>query len=391
MRAEKIIPVLAEKPEELEGVTIEMKRNDIGPWLVAENHTGETLEIYDAKGQPFLRIGPEGVEGNQAAEEYYVTKLGGGVIPTRGEMVPDNVRNNPDAEADWVRVSDEPIWGWFDRRLDTESMDVAQEVPKEVRQAREPADVGEWSIPVRLGEAETEVRGTYHYMPPPKGDYLARVTSEPESSDVSVQLSHGVGGGSADALFLQNRGKDPVTILGLSGEPAIRIGPEEVQINVNSPVGRAADRRSDSNTASPGDAPSGSVEEASLETAQPEWEKVSGGSSFVWLDPRIQLPDMQSQPPDDAEAGDQEVDRWEIPMEVAGEEERLTGVTEWKLFEAAATDGSEGQRFWGMATVGAVTVVPAAVILTVLLLAGRSRPKKGKRREPPGQKKGELL
>src|SRR3954447_7870191 len=117
------------------------------------------------------------------------------------------------AEPDELSVARETEFAFCDQ-----SIDVTNKVPKEVRQARDSADVGEWSIPVRLGEAETEVRGTYRYVPPLKGDYVARLTSEPKSSDVSVQLSYGVGA-AADALFLQNRGKDPVTILDDSGEP----------------------------------------------------------------------------------------------------------------------------------------------------------------------------
>lgn len=367
MRAEKIVPVLGEQPEELDGVTTKVEHNELGWWVTVENDTGKTLEVYDAKGKPFLRIGPDGVEGNRSAAEYYVTKLGGNeATPTRGEMVPDSVTNNPDAEDDWVRVNDEPQWGWFDQRVDTENMDVTKNVPKEARQAREAVDVGQWSIPVRLGDVETEMRGTYHYDPPLKGAYVARLTSQPKSPDINVQLAPG-GGGAADALFLQNRGKDPVIILGDSGEPAIRIGPEDVQINVNSPVGYASDPRNNASATSASNAPSGVAEEA------PKWETVAGGSNFAWLDPRIWQPAGEPEPPDNADASSsQEVAQWGIPMEVAGEEEWLTGVTEWKPDTSDITSQDQPTGFWGLATGGvgtvvAVTVIPAVVILILLV------------------------
>ena len=157
--------VLDEKPEELEGVTIQVVGlQEMGEELLVENDTGETLEIYDAEGKPILRIGPDGVEANhpEGAEAHRFA-----------EEFNETLRENPDAE--WVRISDQPSWGWFDRRIQTNGMSV----PEEVRQAQEPANLGEWSIPARLGETETEVRGTFRYEPPPKGAYVARFTSEP--------------------------------------------------------------------------------------------------------------------------------------------------------------------------------------------------------------------
>lgn len=355
-RAENIWPLLdEEQPEELEGVTVRVEHNTVGSWLIAENNTGETLEIYDTKGESFLRIGPEGVEYNRFAEEYYLTK-------GQRQDPPREVRDNLEAEPEWVFLTDGPSVQWRDRRIETGGMDVAEWAPMEVRQTREDADFGEWSIPVRLDEVETEVRGTYRYDAPPKGDYAARLTSEPESSDITVQLLHGVSA-AADALSLQNRSGEPVTIFDASGDPAIRIGPEESQVNLNSPVGRSnADLRRGSS----------SVEEP-LGTTQPEWVTISGGSGFVWIDPRLRPPDGQSQP--DNPETIQEAGQWEVPIEVAGEEELLTGVIEWEPSnwqppEQAITEETPGISFREVATVGAVTVVPAVAILAVLLGPG---------------------
>lgn len=349
--------VLDEKPEELESVTIQVVSvEELGHELLVENNTGETLEIYDAEGEPILRIGPEGVEAKRSEG-----------------AVAEGVAEDTDSEAGWMHKSDEPSWGWFDQRIRDDNIIV----PEEVRQAQEPADLEEWSIPVRLGEAETEIQGVFRYLPPPKGTYVTRLTSEPKNSEINVQMVQGQGRSPA-ALFLQNRTEGPVTVFGRSGEPAIRIGPEEVQINVNSPVGREADRNSATGTSAAG-APSGDEE------AAPEWKTVSGGSNFGWQDSRLRPPEGQTQPPDNAEPSTpQEVAQWEIPIEIAGEEERLAGVIEWKPFEAAPTlDAGKDQRsapenpgtsgsisLRQVAMVGVVTVVPAVVILAILLGPG---------------------
>jgi hypothetical protein len=143
-------------------------------------------------------------------------------------------------------------------------------------------------------------------------------------------------------------------------------------------VGREADRNSVTGASAAG-APSGDAEEA------PEWKTVSGGSNFGWQDSRLRPPEGQSQSPDNADASvPQEVAQWEIPIEIAGEEERLAGVTEWKPFEAAPTTdvgkdqsptpenpGASGSiSLRQVAMLGAVTVGPAAVILAILLGPG---------------------
>jgi hypothetical protein len=363
-RAEKIWPLLEEEqlPEELAGVTMWVEHSYYGTWIGATNDTGEPLEVYDDNGEPFLRISPDGVEYNRWAEEYYLTKPEPGT--ENRQDPPEEVRDNPDAPPEWVHLYDEPSVVWRDRRVETQGMDAAEWVPMEVRRAREEVDIGEWRVPVRLGEVETEVVGTYHYDGPPKGGYAATVTSEPANPDITVQLLHGMSG-AADALTLQNRSGEPVTILDASGEPAIQVGPKEVQANMNSPVGRSADLQGGSST--DGGEP--------LETAEPEWKKILAGSNVTWLDPRLWSPVGQSEPDDPDTV--QEVGRWDVPIEVAGEEVLLSGTIEWQPSnwqppeESADTSGpADGIGFREVATVGAITVVPALAILALLLGPG---------------------
>lgn len=353
-RAEKIWPLLdKQQPEKLEGVTIRVEHNSVGSWLIAKNNTRKPLEIHDADGEPFLRLGPEGIEYNRFAEEYYLTKA----FP---ENPPTEVRENPQAEPEWVHLTDGPTVAWQDRRVATEGMVVAEQVSIKMRRAQEDADIGRWSIPVRLGESEAELRGRYRYDAPPQGGYAAKLTSDAESPDIAVRLLHGVSG-ATDALSLQNRSGEPVTVFEASGEPAIRIGPKKTLVNVNSPVGRstAALRR-------------GSSVEASLEKGRPEWKTVAGGSGFIWLDPRLR-PSGALPRPDDPETA-RKVGRWKVPIRVGGEKQFLSGEIEWQpsSWKPPVSQGGEsgGIGVQQVMTVGAVTLLPAAGILAVLMGPG---------------------
>ena len=308
--------VLGEKPSELEDVTVQVQDTQ-GPQLIVENTTGETLEIHDAEGVPFLRIGPAGVEANRKAKTFYET------YGPEGVPVPDAAQEATDEEAksspDWTRVSEQRSWGWFDHRLQTEDM----EVPEEISHAEQPTDFGSWEVPVKLGDAETDLEGSYRYEPEPKGTYVASTTSEPDGSEIITQLSQGYGG--ATALLLQNEGEDPVTVLDGSGNPAIEIGPDEVRVNTSSPVGREASR---------------GIGEESAGSEGPQWVTVSGGSSFTWQDPRLSPPGGADQPPGSNVDQSQEVAQWEIPLESSGESYKIEGVIEWQPLQSESTTGS---------------------------------------------------
>lgn len=311
---------LGERPSELEGVTVQVQDTQ-GPQLVVENTTDETLEVHDAAGVPFLRIGPGGVEANRKATTFYET------YGPEGTLVPEEAREATDEEAnaspEWEQVSERRSWGWFDHRLETQEV----EVPEEVSHAGEAADFGEWEVPVRLGDTETSLGGSYRYEPSPDGTYVASLTSEPELPQVETQLSQGYGG--ATALLVQNGGEQPVNVLDGDGEPAIEIGPEEVRVNVSSPVGREANRGASAGATG---TTSGSGRGAKGGGAQ--WETAAGGSSFTWQDSRLRPPDGRSGPLDTDAA------RWEIPLESSGGRSSVEGVIEWEPLEGEPTGGS---------------------------------------------------
>lgn len=323
---------LGEKPSVLEDVTVQVQDTQ-GPQFLIENNTGKMLEVYDSKGVPFVRIGPEGVKANRKAKTFYQTYGPEGILVAKEARKATNKEAR--AEPEWVQVSDQRSWGWFDHRLQTE--DVA--VPEKIAHDGEAANFGEWEVPVSLGDTETSLEGSYRYEPEPKGAYVADLTSEPRLSEVETQLAQGYGG--ATALLLRNEGEEPVTVLDGSGKPAIEIGPDEVRVNTNSSVGREANRGAGTTGTTAGTTSGGEQQGRSAER-QPQWQTIAGGSSFAWQDPRLSPPDGQSQPPASNVTESQEVAQWKIPIESSGESSTVEGAIEWKPLEGESGSGESG-------------------------------------------------
>jgi len=75
-----------------------------------------TVEVLDAAGVPFARIGPDGVAGNFAAPAWYLTYSPGAVVPAAAA---------PGAEPRWVRASTESNFGWASARASGRRADAA--------------------------------------------------------------------------------------------------------------------------------------------------------------------------------------------------------------------------------------------------------------------------
>jgi hypothetical protein len=136
-----VVPVLDPAPRALAGVTVQLTYT-LGWQLVVENRTGQTLEVLDESGRPFVRIG-------------------------RRETV--------------------TAWGWFDPRLRPDRVDVARGVLR----AGAKTTVGRWTIPIRLKGKPLALTGRFETVPPPDGAFRARLTSGDPFDDVSVTLMPG--------------------------------------------------------------------------------------------------------------------------------------------------------------------------------------------------------
>ena len=101
--------------------------------LVVDNRTTELLEVLDDAGNPFMRIGPSGVEGDFNSPIWLAVNAPSGV--------PDQT-TLPTGPPRWQHVSTDPTWGWFDHRM-------------------HPAGTiaGAWEVPMRLGGRPVTAHG----------------------------------------------------------------------------------------------------------------------------------------------------------------------------------------------------------------------------------------
>ena len=144
-----------------------------------------------------------------------------------------------------------------------------------------------------------------------------------------------------------------VTVVGHSGEPYLRIGPDGVFTNERSPSsvwGRSLDVP---RTVPPGTDPA----------AEPSWVRTSPGPTARWFDSRARW--TESSPPAEVAADPQQrrvVSEWQVPVVLADAPVAVAGTVEW-------VPGPSALPWWllSLATAGAVAAV-------ALLLRTASRP-----------------
>jgi hypothetical protein len=150
-------------------------------------------------------------------------------------------------------------------------------------------------------------------------DYDARVVSvTPSVPGLTVQVLQ-----FGDELEIVNEGDADVLVPGYSDEPYLRIGPDGVWRNRNSP---ATWLNLDRYGTAAADVPAG-VDAA----AEPEWEQVSTESAYVWHDHRTHWMTEGLLPPRVAAAPDQPhtVSEWTVPLQVGDEDVAVEGVLTW--------------------------------------------------------------
>jgi hypothetical protein len=145
------VTVLGVSPP-LPGLTV--RAIEAGARLELVNHSSRTVEVLGYSGEPYLRIGPDGVYQNAASPATYLNEtLAGGVAPppTAGSAMPPQ----------WTKLSATPAVLWHDHRTQLS-----------VAAPPRPASSGgrrllTWSVPLRDGVREFAVTGTLDLVPPP--------------------------------------------------------------------------------------------------------------------------------------------------------------------------------------------------------------------------------
>lgn len=294
----RLTPELDALPAALAGVRVQL-RETLAPQLLIENGTGRPLYVLDENGRRFLKIGPHSVRGDLGAAAFHRsnTLMGAGSIPA-----------NADHSPDWQRLSDEPSWGWFDLRLRGSGV----EVPHSVAEAGERTRIARWSIPVRLGDTETDISGHFVYRPRPHGVYEGKVTAGTSIAPGLVLTA--LKGGTWPGLFISDTGNARFVVMGEDGKPFLRFTPEAVFVNRRSTTWAQVARSG---------APRPLTGEAGDDS--PRWARVSRTGSYGWIEPRAVF---HGTPP--AADNPAVVKTWSIPVRLAdGTMRVIEGATEW--------------------------------------------------------------
>jgi hypothetical protein len=87
-----------------------------GEYLEVENRTEQTLVVFGYAGEPYLRIGPDGVETNLNSPATYLNSHRDGdvALPPRAD---------DGAPPDWSHVTDSTRFSWFDHRVHRMAID----------------------------------------------------------------------------------------------------------------------------------------------------------------------------------------------------------------------------------------------------------------------------
>jgi hypothetical protein len=297
--------VLDDLAPTVDGLTVQVVRG-LGPQLVLGNDTGEEVEVLDDAGRPFLRIGPEGVEGNVASPSWRASdrpyELGGG-DPDADEPVGD----------EWVRLGDDPSWGWYDHRLHERELVVPPD-------ASGPVELDAWEVPLRVGGRDVVVAGRT-LGGPPLGFVAPRLAVDRQPADgLTVTLLPGAVPG---LLVRVDEGHD-ATVVGAAGEPFLRFGGGVVEVNAASPTWHRVGGTGGDDVAVDG-------------AAAPAWRQVAASQQFAWVEPRATVPEVEGNPADG-----EVLASWVVPVVADGQEVPLVGELVWTRTAVAASGDAEG-------------------------------------------------
>ncbi|MDG4792846.1 hypothetical protein [Micromonospora sp. WMMD1082] len=130
---------------------------EAGARLELTNTGGEPVEVIGYSGEPYLRVGPDGVFENTRSPATYLNRtiVGDSALPAEVD---------PAAAPQWRRVDGGTTVRWHDQR----ALWREPEPPAAVRAAPDREHrVRDWVVPLRDAEGPVEVRGTLDWVPPP--------------------------------------------------------------------------------------------------------------------------------------------------------------------------------------------------------------------------------
>jgi hypothetical protein len=143
---------------------LEVKVVEAGSRLEAENRTDQELLVLGYKGEPYLRVGPEGVFQNRLSPATYIN------ASRKGGTPPPEAEQAKVGDTDWEKVSSEPIARWHDHRIHWMGNINPPEVrndPDKRHVIKMNANDPQWSVPMRLGTQDVAAKGDLVWVPGP--------------------------------------------------------------------------------------------------------------------------------------------------------------------------------------------------------------------------------
>ncbi|WP_328424183.1 hypothetical protein OG470_13365 [Micromonospora sp. NBC_00389] len=136
---------------------LEVRVIEAGARLELTNRTGRPIEVIGYSGEPYLRIGPDGVFENSRSPATYLNRTIAGDTTLPAEA-------DPAAAPSWQRIADGTTARWHDQRAlwqEPAPPDAVRAAPDREHRVRD------WTIPLRDGGDPAQIRGTLDWVPPP--------------------------------------------------------------------------------------------------------------------------------------------------------------------------------------------------------------------------------
>jgi len=300
-------PVLDQVSPLPPGITVQVAYS-VNYELLVGNPTPQAITFLADSGEPFLRIGPAGVEGNFASPTFYASNAPEGL-----SQFPPEAKPGSEVTPVWRKISAQPEWGWYDHRLHP----TVTYVPPAIIRAGKPAVLGTWRIPFRTGDGPGqpgEVKGRFEFRPPTGSYTMVQQSAANPAEGVKIQV---LPSATVPAVFVENLRPDPVVILGRDGEPFARIGPKITEVNLRSPTWAEMQAL--------GHDPPAEADSA----APPQWHQVADTPRWSWPELRAAAP--KADPPAAVVKAGKAVTvrNWSIPYLIADRRASVAGVTRW--------------------------------------------------------------
>ena len=336
--------------------------------LVLRNSGDKELTVYadekdlgDGKGEPYIRIGPEGVFGNFKSPSWYNSNVPEGLL-----KFPEGSEAGADVPPVWRRVTAEPVWGWFDHRLHP----VERYVNQETKQSKKPVKLGEWKVPISIGGDKGAIEGRLEYKPI-LGTYKSLLKSPEVPADgIKIQLASAP---RVPALFVENLSGKPVTILGKDGEPFARIGPEIVEVNLHSPTYVEHIKAQGTTPTVEADA-----------RAEPKWEQAQRTPRWRWLEFRAAAPDQEPSEELTERDSPTTVKNWRVPILIGDEKSEIVGITQFvpsaRLIKEASAGRTTDEGNSNMPLIAGIAAATLAVGFLVLRPKKKGEPQEARHR-----------